>query len=67
MTHSDLNLWLRLSEIGELANLRDTVLKYRLHADGISGQKRSLQRGEGKKPLLRRGNDGKLRENGLMR
>jgi glycosyltransferase involved in cell wall biosynthesis len=33
----DLDLWLRLGEIGELANLRGAVLQYRLHAQSISG------------------------------
>ena len=32
----DLDLWLRLGEIGELANLRGAVLRYRLHTQSIS-------------------------------
>lgn len=32
----DLDLWLRLGEVGQLANLRDTVLRYRLHSGSIS-------------------------------
>ncbi len=33
----DLDLWLRMGEVGELANLRGTVLRYRLHTESISG------------------------------
>lgn len=32
----DLDLWLRLGEVGRLANLRGAVLEYRLHAGSIS-------------------------------
>jgi len=32
----DLDLWLRLGEIGKLANLREPVLRYRVHAGSIS-------------------------------
>lgn len=32
----DLDLWLRLGEVGELANLRGAVLRYRLHTQSIS-------------------------------
>jgi glycosyltransferase involved in cell wall biosynthesis len=32
----DLDLWLKLGEIGQLANLPATVVKYRLHANSIS-------------------------------
>jgi glycosyltransferase involved in cell wall biosynthesis len=31
----DLDLWLRLSEVGELANLAETVVQYRLHPNSI--------------------------------
>lgn len=34
----DLDLWLRLGEIGALANLEDVVLLYRIHTQSISGQ-----------------------------
>jgi glycosyltransferase involved in cell wall biosynthesis len=40
----DLDLWLRLAEIGKLANISRTLLKYRLHNQSISGSKRSLQK-----------------------
>lgn len=32
----DLDLWLKLGEIGKLANLRDTVLQYRQHHQSVS-------------------------------
>lgn len=34
----DLDLWLRLGEIGRLANLDDVVLRYRLHSASVSEQ-----------------------------
>lgn len=40
---SDLDLWLRLGEIGQLANLPDTVLQYRLHAKSITHAKQTKQ------------------------
>lgn len=40
----DLDLWLRLGEVGALANLKDTVLKYRLHTNSVSEQNRIQQR-----------------------
>ena len=38
----DLDLWLRLSEVGRLANIQDVLLQYRLHRNSVSerlGQK----------------------------
>jgi glycosyltransferase involved in cell wall biosynthesis len=40
---SDLDLWLRLAEVGELTNLPDVVLKYRVHFYSITMGKRLLQ------------------------
>ena len=40
----DLDLWLKLGEVGALANLKYTVLKYRLHVNSISEQNRTQQR-----------------------
>lgn len=40
---SDLDLWLRLGEIGQLANLPDTVLQYRLHRQSITQAKQDQQ------------------------
>lgn len=39
----DLDLWLKLGEIGKLANLPETVLKYRQHANSVSERKQSEQ------------------------
>ncbi len=38
----DLDLWLKLGEIGQLANLRDTVLQYRQHSGSVS-ERRQLE------------------------
>ena len=40
----DLDLWLRLGEIGALANLRGPVLRYRLHGASVSGTQLERQR-----------------------
>lgn len=40
----DLDLWLRLGEIGQLANLREPVLRYRLHTQSVSEQRYVHQR-----------------------
>lgn len=40
----DLDLWLRLGEVGELANLNEPLLKYRLHLQSVSETKGQLQR-----------------------
>ncbi len=39
----DFDLWLRLSEIGQLANLPDLLLRYRLHATSVGGRQRDDQ------------------------
>lgn len=39
----DLDLWLKLGEIGQLANLRATVLQYRQHSQSISEQQQAQQ------------------------
>lgn len=58
----DLDLWLRLGEIGKLANLPEPILKYRIHSSSISGRNRILQRLEAKRACeqawRRRGIDG---------
>lgn len=43
MASVDLDLWLRLGEIGQLANLPDTVLQYRLHARSITHARQTRQ------------------------
>jgi glycosyltransferase involved in cell wall biosynthesis len=40
----DLDLWLRLGEIGKLANLSQPILQYRLHPQSVSGEHCDLQR-----------------------
>jgi glycosyltransferase involved in cell wall biosynthesis len=39
----DLDLWLRLAEIGELANLTERLLRYRLHDSSVTTQNRDAQ------------------------
>lgn len=40
----DLDLWLRLGEVGKLANLPESVLNYRLHSKSVSEQQGAYQR-----------------------
>lgn len=40
----DLDIWLRLAEVGKLANLPDVVLLYRLTSSGITARKKAAQR-----------------------
>jgi glycosyltransferase involved in cell wall biosynthesis len=40
----DLDLWLRLAEVGQLANLPETILQYRLHDRSVSETYRYEQR-----------------------
>lgn len=42
----DLDLWLKLGEIGQLANLSEVVLQYRIHTGSVSGQNFISQRQE---------------------
>lgn len=39
----DLELWLRLSELGRLANMPVELLQYRLHANSVTATKRRIQ------------------------
>jgi glycosyltransferase involved in cell wall biosynthesis len=39
----DLDLWLRIAELGRLANLEEVVVQYRLNPNGLSHTRRSLQ------------------------
>jgi glycosyltransferase involved in cell wall biosynthesis len=43
-TAQDLDLWLRLGEVGKLANVATNVLKFRLHESSVSETKRVEQR-----------------------
>ncbi len=44
MPAEDLDLWLRLGELGHLANLAEPVLRYRLHMKSVSEQNTMRQR-----------------------
>jgi hypothetical protein len=39
----DLDMWLKLGEVGQLANLFDVVMRYRVHTRSVSVQKRDTQ------------------------
>jgi GT2 family glycosyltransferase len=39
----DQELWLRLAEIGQIANLPDVLLDYRIHGDSVSAREDKLQ------------------------
>jgi glycosyltransferase involved in cell wall biosynthesis len=42
-TSQDLDLWLRLAEIGKLANLPDPLVKYRQHFESVASTKHEVQ------------------------
>ena len=42
-TAEDMDLWLRLAEIGEIANLDDTLIRYRVHPKSVTHTSRSKQ------------------------
>lgn len=44
----DLDLFLRLAEVGKLANLPDTLLQYRLHYESVNHRKHEMQREMGR-------------------
>lgn len=58
-TATDIDLWLRLGEVGELANIGDVILQYRLHDKSASERAGSSQREEARRACesawLRRG------------
>jgi hypothetical protein len=60
----DLDLWLRLGEVGKLANLIQPILKYRLHQNSISEQQQAIAlkkiREVCKRAWQRRGIEGQL-------
>jgi len=45
-TAMDLDLWLRMGEVGELGNCNDVLLKYRLHDKSVSEKFGDIQRDE---------------------
>jgi glycosyltransferase involved in cell wall biosynthesis len=59
-TAEDLDLWLRLGEVGELANLPDVLLKYRLHDKSISEIS-----GQGQRDTARRACENAWRRRGI--
>ena len=67
----DLDVWLRLGEVGKLANLKPTILKYRLLKSSISQQHGVLQRQAAKeicqRAWLRRGIEGHFEAEELWR
>jgi len=60
----DLDLWLKLGEIGQLANLKTTVVRYRLHSESLSELHGIAQRQEAREACerawKRRGIEGKF-------
>ncbi|NJR66729.1 MAG: glycosyltransferase [Leptolyngbyaceae cyanobacterium CRU_2_3] len=62
---SDLDLWLRLGEVGKLANLPETLLLYRLHSQSITNAKQARQSYDAheacKRAWQRRGIQGRVR------
>jgi glycosyltransferase involved in cell wall biosynthesis len=49
----DLDVWLKLGEIGKLANLSETVLQYRIHPRSVSEQAQLFQRQKAKEACER--------------
>lgn len=65
----DLDLWLRLGEIGRLANLPETIIQYRIHSQSISalaaqGRQRDAGRKVCEAAWVRRGLTGMVYEAG---
>ena len=60
----DLDMWLRIGEVGELANVPELILQYRQHAKSVSSKHHELQvrnsRSACERAWKRRGIDGKL-------
>jgi hypothetical protein len=52
-TTQDLDLWLRLGEVGRLGNVPEVVLKFRQHGGSISETKREEQRRFGREACER--------------
>ena len=70
-TVEDLDLFLKLGEIGELRNLQESVISYRLHGASVSETKGQQQRREAyqvcKRAWKRRGIEGKFEASELWR
>jgi glycosyltransferase involved in cell wall biosynthesis len=52
MLAEDLDLWLRLAEVGRLANLDQVLVKYRMHPSSVSEKNQALQRERTQEALL---------------
>ena len=52
-TTQDLDLWLRLGEVGKLANVPEVVLRFRQHGGSVSETKREEQRRFGREAVER--------------
>jgi glycosyltransferase involved in cell wall biosynthesis len=52
MPAEDLDLWLRMSERGRLANLEDILIKYRVHEASVSGTQQQRQISQMKTAIL---------------
>ncbi len=71
MPTEDLDLWLRLGEVGKLANLNEPILQYRFHSGSVSERKQALQRQKAKecceRAWKRRGIEGTFTASALWR
>lgn len=71
MPAEDLDLWLRLGEVGQLANIPEPLLHYRLHPHSISETAGNLQRQQARtaceRAWQRRGMEGTFEANSLWR
>ncbi|MEM6393903.1 MAG: glycosyltransferase [Planctomycetota bacterium] len=47
----DLDLWLRLAEVGQLANLEEVLLRYRVHGRSVTSQHGSDQRSKARQAV----------------
>lgn len=67
----DLDLWMRLGEVGKLANLKQPVVQYRLHASSISARNLGLEveksREACERAWQRRGIEGRFEATGEWR
>lgn len=52
LTAQDLDLWLRLAEVGQLSNLESVVLHYRQHPTSIGYERQHEQRQSGRNAVL---------------
>lgn len=55
MVAQDFDLWLRLTEVGELANLAQALLRHRVHPRSVGGRKRRSQQSAVIRALVKHG------------